>query len=323
MRTGNPALWLVMDASPDGFSQTVHVKDGASETTRSERIDLVIGSGKMGQTYCYRQGSELYELPVPFVRAADRWVNSPGQRCIDGAADFDRPIGPRRLDCHATWVGAAPCPSNSFSRDALVLGVSCEGRHGPGADHVEWRRAHPDDRVGRKIGRPSELSRERSLDLCGQCHGGGTEFLKSAFSCGPGDVLDDYVKLPPPAVAPPPGIHTANQVNRLRQSRCFLESDSLTCARCHDPHAVARDDPARFSKRCMSCHQPQACGMFPRLGHGLEGDCVSCHMPTQDVRSMVFQSAGATSHPTMTDHRIAVDRQATERFLAGRGGRSK
>ena len=72
---------------------------------------------------------------------------------------------------------------------------------------------------------------------------------------------------------------------------------------------------AQFSKRCISCHEPKACGLFPRLGPAIEADCVSCHMPAQEVKSTIFQGGGGAVHPTMTDHRIAVDRAASERFL--------
>jgi hypothetical protein len=315
MPTGNPTLWFEMTAGDDGFRQTVHVREGAKETTRSERIALVLGSGKMGQSYAYWRGSELLELPVSYLRAADRWVNSPGQRYRDGTADFDRPIEPRCLDCHATWVESRPGPSNAYSAEGMVLGVSCERCHGPGAKHVAWHREHPGERVGREIARPADLSRERSLELCGQCHGGGTELLRPAFTYRPGEDLETYVRPPPAQLAPPPGVHSANQLVRLRQSRCFLESDDLTCARCHDPHVAVRDDPSHYSKRCMSCHQPTACGMHSRLGPRIEANCIDCHMPKQEVRSTVFLSPGATSHPRMTEHRIGIDPQATARAL--------
>lgn len=313
--TGNPNLWFDMEARPDGRYVTAHLGGGR---TRSERIDLVVGSSKLGQTYLSWRGAGLFELPVSYMASEGAWRNSPGTRYKDGTADFDRPIVPRCLECHATWFGISPTFASGYTRDGAVLGISCERCHGPGSEHVAWHRAHPDSKETTAITSPADLTRERSLELCGQCHGGVGELASPPFTYRPGQPLSEHIRLKPADPSAPPDVHSANQLVRLKQSRCFNASDSMTCATCHDPHVFERGDMKRFSKRCLSCHAESACGMAPEIGHAISENCVDCHMPRLPIKSTVFDTPGAKLHPTMVDHRVAVDREATAKFLAGR-----
>ena len=75
--TANPALRFQMDWRRDGFYQTAfdHGK------SRSERLDIVMGSGRRGQTYIFRANQKLFQLPVSFSRAGSlmggRGVSAP------------------------------------------------------------------------------------------------------------------------------------------------------------------------------------------------------------------------------------------------------
>jgi cytochrome c554/c'-like protein len=318
LETGNPGLFFEMEARDGARYVTARYADGRS---RSERIDVVVGSGKLGQTYLFWRGAGLFELPVSYLTSAGAWRNSPGTRYRDGTADFDRAIVPRCLECHATWFGISPSFAGGYVREGAVLGISCERCHGPGREHAEFHRANPESKEPVAVTNPADLPRERSLDLCGQCHGGVGELHDAPFSYRPGRPLEEHVTVPPVDPAAPPDVHSANQLVRLRQSRCFAESPKMTCATCHDPHVVERGDLVRFSKRCLSCHEPAACGMAGRLGHAIADDCVSCHMERLEIQSTVFDTPGATLHPTMVDHKVKVSRAATDRFLAGRPGK--
>lgn len=66
--------------------------DVAHGSAKSERFDLVIGSGRKGQTYLYRKNGLLFELPVSYLTVLRGWINSPGFR--DGTIDFGRLIQP-------------------------------------------------------------------------------------------------------------------------------------------------------------------------------------------------------------------------------------
>jgi hypothetical protein len=107
LNTATSALFFQMESKPDGFYETA-VSLSSSSYPRSERIDLVIGSGRVGQTYLYWRKDQLFQLPVSYWVDLDSWVNSPGYR--DGTANFERPIVPRCLECHLTYADALLFP---------------------------------------------------------------------------------------------------------------------------------------------------------------------------------------------------------------------
>src|SRR5437867_11171640 len=122
LRTGSKGIYFRMERRDNVFYQTA--VDSARGQSRTERIDLVVGSGRRGQTYLYWRGGLLFELPASYLVGIERWINSPGY--VDGQIDFGRRIVPHCLECHSTSfpirtvAGAA-----RYSRDC-VLGVFCD-----------------------------------------------------------------------------------------------------------------------------------------------------------------------------------------------------
>ena len=79
LRTPNPDLIFAMIAADDGFFQSaVDIRDPQNLTGRAEKFDVVVGSGRHGQTYLYWKGDELFELPVSYWTWTHAWINSPG-----------------------------------------------------------------------------------------------------------------------------------------------------------------------------------------------------------------------------------------------------
>src|SRR5438046_10142065 len=74
--------------------------DSARGQSSTERIELVVGSGRRGQTYLYWRGGLLFELPASYLVGVERWINSPGY--VDGQIDFGRLIVPHCLECNST-----------------------------------------------------------------------------------------------------------------------------------------------------------------------------------------------------------------------------
>src|SRR5271170_3733894 len=194
----DPRLSFQMDARDDGFYQTAVAERSSQRLTRSERIDVVIGSGVRGQTYLYWSGNQLYELPVSYWHDGNQWINSPGYR--DGTANFARHVDPRCLECHATYIRAlsADPQTNIYEKASLVTGISCESCHGAGADHIEKEKSgssSPTEPSGHAILNPAKFERDRQIDQCALCHNGTQrEELVPAFSYLPGKPLDEYLR---------------------------------------------------------------------------------------------------------------------------------
>lgn len=299
LKTSNPNLFFQMDERNDGFFQTAVSGLSPHTTSRSERFAFVIGSGEKGQTYLYWSDDQLFQLPVSYWTSLG-WVNSPGYR--DGFADFDRPIIPRCLECHATYFEALPLPSNRYSTVGFSLGIQCEVCHGPGREHMEREKSGHISSSDSAILNPARFSRDRQLDLCAWCHAGHGQPLLPAFSYLPGEALDKYIHFPPPDPDAAPDVH-GNQVELLRRSRCFLSS-TMTCSTCHDVHRP-QHDLAEFSQHCLSCHKPDS-ATFARADHHVSNNCIDCHMPKQDTDLIVFDWKGRKMRPQVTNHWIKV-----------------
>ena len=143
---GDEACRPCHDAITSSYHLTAHRKTSKvadqppDQKLISQRIDFVVGSGGKGQTYLYWKADRLFELPVSYWSSVAAWVNSPGY--TDGTADFQRPVVPRCLECHASYFQKLPgeLPENRYSKQGFLLGISCERCHGPG-DHVYRQRA--------------------------------------------------------------------------------------------------------------------------------------------------------------------------------------
>ncbi len=287
LRTGARGIYFTMERRNGAWYETG--VDSAQGRSRTERIDLVIGSGRRGQTYLYWRNALLFELPVSYLTGPKRWINSPGYP--DGQIDFERVIVPQCLDCHSTsFTLNADRRVARYSRD-YRLGVSCDKCHGDGHEHVRYQASHPADTSGQYILNPARFSRDRKVDNCALCHSGGRDPRKPPFSYRPGAILDDYLAPPPAAQAPAPDVH-GNQVGLLQRSKCFRSSPDMSCSTCHDVHRPERD-LAGFATKCVACHEtdhhPMA--MANQIGDRLMTFCIDCHMPNRRSKAIEINTS--------------------------------
>jgi hypothetical protein len=316
MESLDPEVSFRMDAKGGSFSETSLVGAPGHDKKRTEKMDIVIGSGAKGQSYLYWRGDELFELPVSYWTNLDRWVNSPGY--VDGTANFDRGINSRCLECHSTYFEQVT-PSKAgfhFEKDHFVLGISCERCHGPGAEHV---RLHANqtgaaksagDTVSASGGAltagkmpPLGIERDRQIDVCAQCHGGIGHELKPAFSFKPGEALASYTSLEMNPLARV-DVH-GNQVALLEKSRCFQSSPSMTCSTCHNSHEPEHE-VASYTAKCLTCHQASACPTFSKMPAPAVTNCVDCHMPIQESRSLTVNMENQSVADPVRNHWIRV-----------------
>ncbi len=307
--TSNPDLSFRMDAKANGFFQTAIEGIAPYTTEHAERIAIVVGSGGKGQTYLYWKKDQLFQLPVSYWTELG-WVNSPGYR--DGVANFNRPVMPRCLECHATYFETNPPPFNRYRPEGFALGITCEKCHGAGGAHqrVENAKAAHDSSIPVDPGviNPGKFARDRQIDLCAWCHAGAGTAINPPFSYRPGEVLSKYLQLPPTEPGTQIDVH-GSQVELLEKSRCFQRSQ-MTCFTCHDVHRQ-QHDLVDFNRRCLGCHEP-ATAMFPKANHAAGSDCVSCHMPRQETNLIVFDWQGKKVRPQVRTHWIKTYAAASQ-----------
>lgn len=140
------------------------------------------------------------------------------------------------------------------------LGVRCESCHGPGSDHVQ---AIVDGRASEAaalIKNPGRLAPRDLIAHCGTCH------RPPASEPHEVDFSDPW--------------NTRHQPVYFTQSRCFQESDELTCMTCHDPHGrVLRNAAGFYRNRCLGCHADESRSPAAACGEPSQADCANCHMP--------------------------------------------
>ena len=309
LRTSNPSLAFVMLSTPDGFYQSaVNLSDPQHLNQTMKRFDIVVGSGRHGQTYLYWEGDQLFELPVSWWEYTNRWVDSPGYP--DGILHWQRAVRPRCLECHANYFTSTAMP-NHYVKDSLVLGIGCERCHGPGAMHAARERSATPPKAGslpEAIVNPAHLTRDQQIGLCTLCHAGQSPSIKPALTYIVGDNIKSYIEVSAPPADKPVDVH-GNQVGALEQSKCF-SSSKLTCTTCHNVHKTQEKADA-FSSHCLECHKETACGQFHVMGNAILGHCVDCHMPLGKSNAINTASAIQQQQATFRSHRIAIYPDAT------------
>jgi hypothetical protein len=321
LKTSNPGLFFRMENTDGDFFQTAIWGTPPYTTTRTEPIDLVIGSGRKGQSYLYWTGDRLFQLPVSYWIEMGQWVNSPGYR--DGVANFNRPVISRCLECHASYADSLDWPqqNNRYKMTSVVLGISCERCHGPGQEHVARHRSGSTDLSAEWIVNPARLPRDRGVEVCAQCHAGHGKPLAAPFSYVPGVRLDAYLELDRPDPKSKIDVH-GNQVALLQRSRCYQSSAKLTCSTCHNVHEPQRD-AAAFSDRCLACHTIENCGMYSKIGDKIALNCIDCHMPVQQSNAIVSDSNGKQISARVRNHWIKVYPESGIPRLEESGGQGR
>jgi predicted CXXCH cytochrome family protein len=291
-----------------GRTYSVFERNGRYFQSRNEKgryelereIHYVMGSGRHARTFISRtREGRLAELPLGWYSEKGGYLAmSPGYDRPD-PLDFRRKISFDCMFCHNAYPAVAagqdaPSQEPVFPAE-LPEGIDCQRCHGPGSLHIAA--------AGKGvIVNPAKLGPERAMEVCMQCHLETTSrslpnslvrFGRGAFSYRPGEPLGEFV-LHFDQVGKPDKFEIVNSVYRLRQSRCFLESQGkMQCTTCHNPHDVPRGAAARvvYAKTCMSCHQSVALASHPK-----GDDCAGCHMPRRRTEDVV--------HAVMTDHKI-------------------
>ena len=313
----NYSVVVAMEKRKDSFYQVEYYR-GVEKKARS--MDIVVGSGTMGQSFLNWQANQLFQLPITFFTAAGQWSNSPG---FPDKVVFNRVITSRCLECHTTFAQVTSAPNmepETFDRNRILLGVNCEKCHGPAARHVQFQLQHPADTVGKYIINPAKFSRQQKLDLCALCHGGRLQKTKPSFTFTAGDTLSRYFAVDTTAPNPDNIDVHGNQYGLLRASKCFQKSLTLTCNSCHNTHENERGKTALFSQRCATCHNSEhqpVCKMQKTLGAAISTHCIDCHMPLKPSRAIAVFLPGSDI-PTaalIRSHFISVYPEETEKWI--------
>ena len=310
--TRDARVRFAVSREQERFYQTATEKWSQGERTAKSTVDLVLGAGGIADDVflTWHANGNMRELPLAWLYPTNESACSHFDPNSGG--DFGRLLTVRCIECHSTWVHHVPGTANQYQREGRILGVTCEACHGPASQHVQFHRDNPQEKRAHHIVQPSKLERERQIEVCTQCHSNAMKHLGPAFSYRPGQPLEQHYKTVVTKATEDDRV--ANQITYLRQSKCFIADQTMTCITCHDTHPT-RATSNSGNDACAKCHQPAACKDRPNLPPKVQDDCVSCHMPSYLKININFQTKDDDYVPPLRriEHRIAVyDHAKTE-----------
>lgn len=313
----NKWMEVVLQEKENKYFQTAYMN---GTEYQSEAFDIVIGSGRKGQTYLYWNNNSLFQLPVSYYTPLNSWCNSPG--FSTNFIKFNRVITAQCLECHSTFVKVDEADKGlpNYDKTQIIYGIDCERCHGPAADHVAFHSAYPEEKTAKYIIRTKLLNRQQRLDACALCHSGFREAIKPAFSFKVGDNLNDYSKSKYDADSISTLDVHGNQYGLLTSSKCFQMSSQLDCSSCHNVHVNEANSPALFSQRCISCHADSKHTSFSISTEKkmiLANNCIDCHMPMLPSKKIVLDvaDAGKAVPDLVRTHRVAIYPEKSKEFL--------
>ncbi len=281
-------------------------QDGQTVYDQAVKIDYVLGSDNQGRSYLIDRDGLFFMSPIGWYSRASRWDLSPGYK-LPSHQRFERLVTEGCLECHAGRMNTVVGSENRFQQPPfLEEAIGCERCHGPGKDHVQYRRGNsmigPDPIIN-----PARLDPARREDVCNQCHlQGEGRYPREGCHFGdfrPGQRLEDvYVVLVQGTRATGDGqTQAVSQVEQMRSSTCFQKGQGrFGCTSCHDPHSQPlRDKLDLFYRgKCVACHNDRGCALPEpdRIRRQPDDSCIACHMPRLN--------ASDVPHTSQTDHRI-------------------
>ncbi|MCM3871572.1 MAG: cytochrome c3 family protein [Pyrinomonadaceae bacterium] len=324
-----------MEKRDDRFFITFKFPDGSSQTAG---IDRTVGSRRIEQ-YLTKQQGQYTRLPVAYDLVNRRWMSLNGSFFYPDSDNYFQHLAQWDANCvFCHNVKAQPhidFQSKQFQTEVSELGIACGACHGAGAAHAEaalspftrsaW---HLQRDLDKKIVNPLKLSAERSLMICGHCHGQRVpepfDRIQTILTKGdPFNAGEDLAQYYRPIER---HVHvgqvsfanrfwangsprlTAYEYQGVLRSKCFVKGEPgkrINCLSCHTMHSGDPDGQItaenRTDKPCVACHgqfadKPALVAHTKHAADSVGSRCYNCHMPRAVYGIMAF-------HPT---HDITV-----------------
>ncbi|HYE71718.1 MAG TPA: multiheme c-type cytochrome, partial [Blastocatellia bacterium] len=249
--------------------------------TISAPILYAFGQGKAGQTYVFEVQGKLHESRISFyneINGLDLTLGATREVPQTLIEAIGRPMSSIDVkdcfSCHAT----AAVSDTKLQLDKMTLGVTCEGCHGPGENHIIAMKSG--SKANKQIVNPGHFNADGQTEFCGSCHRTWSQVQLMRIR----------------------GVANVRfQPYRIFGSKCYdIEDKRIGCVTCHDPHQQTKQTAVFYDSKCLACHSANAkdVARLVQCRVGKE-NCASCHMPKYELPG---------SHFKFTDHRIRVVR---------------
>jgi predicted CXXCH cytochrome family protein len=299
-----PEATIKLSRDPEGsyLATLVDLKDPSKDVTYN--VVRTQGAGNMkGQMYYTKIGNNFYSLPLNWETISSRFVPSSLDSWYNEDGSLKEPSADKSWEmtcalCHQTGLEFKKA-GNGYEATYSDLSIGCEKCHGPGSEHIKSPQAKG------KIVNPRNLSYERGMDVCSQCHstqgrsvpkgilrGAWDEVKNIGYRIGEGEPLANYMQ----SMGGPMPQASANS-KELDTYHSLLKSRhyevKTACFDCHNPHGgpttanLKRGD--MDNSLCLYCHGKNKEFVSPtsimqHTKHGYDPDmkgtsrCTYCHM---------------------------------------------
>ena len=226
---------------------------------------------------------------------------------------FSRIITAECMTCHNGLPEMVAGSTNKYTK--VPNGIDCERCHGPGSLHVARvsNNMLVDTATGidYSIVNPRHLSVELQNQLCMRCHLQGVNVLNegaSFFDFKPGDKINEHWNIFLPKFdGKNDKFLMASQADRMVQSKCYIETQQLSCNTCHNQHISVKATPAaQFNAACINCNQPNKNDCTETIAVRLTNNdnCSACHIPKSGAIDI--------PHVSISDHKIQIPGEAVK-----------
>ncbi len=324
-----------MEKRGSHFFMNFSFPDGQSQTAS---IDRTVGSRRIEQ-YLTKQNGQYTRLPIAYDLVNRRWMSLNGSFFYPDSDNYFQHTAQWDANCvFCHNVKAQPhidFKTKQFDTEVTELGIACGACHGPAAGHADaalspltrtlW---HLDKSRSKQVVNPLKLPAERSMMICGHCHGQRLpeplDRIQSILTKGdPFNAGDDLSAFYRPITRDShvgqvsfanrfwsngsPRL-TAYEYQGVLRSKCFTKGEpgkQINCLTCHTMHGGEPKGQITVENRsdapCLSCHSKFSATMelTAHTKHAADSSgsrCYNCHMPRVVYGIMAF-------HPT---HEITV-----------------
>lgn len=282
------------------------IENGDTTHKRIQKISYIIGSGQHTNSHLIDINGYIYQAPITFYTQKKQWDMAPGME--NGfSSRFSRVIEFECMNCHNGLPTAAQGSINKYQK--IQTGIDCERCHGPGSLHVARVSSNmlvdTSKEIDYSIVNPKKLSVALQNQLCMRCHLQGITVLNEGatfFDFKPGDQINEHWNIFLPRFdGRNDKFLMASQADRLLQSKCFTESQNLSCITCHNPHLTVKQTPAaQFNKPCITCHSQgkTECKETIAARKINNDNCSGCHI--------IKSGSIDIPHVSISDHKIQI-----------------
>lgn len=333
-----------MEKRGPSFFINLAYPDGKSDSFKVERT---VGSRRIEQ-YVTKQNGQYYRLPVAYDLMNHRWMSLNGSFFYPDGSNFKQHFTQWDTNCvFCHNVKAQPnfnFQTRMANTEVAELGIACGACHAQGAEHAQLASSpitrtwwHFDKTADKKIVDPLKLDTDRSMMICGHCHGQRLpepqDRIREILTKGdPFDAGEDISKMYVP-------VHrdttvgsvsfasrfwddgsprlTAYEYQGILDSACFRKGqpgNRINCLSCHTMHAGDTKGQITEEKRtniaCTQCHTDlrEQAALIQHTKHTAASSgssCYACHMPEVVYGIQTFHK---THKITVPDPQLTIDK---------------